>query len=76
MVVGGRDVRHQLAEVHGFGVRTEAILVRRHGLRHRDGQSAESAKVFGIFPGGGGVCGESEEQDTDGGEARDGIRPP
>ena len=37
LIVRGRDVRNQLAEAHGFGVRTKAVKLRRHSLCNLDG---------------------------------------
>src|SRR5690349_14565008 len=42
LVVSRSNVGHQLAEVHRFRMRTESVLVWRHGLRHIDGETTES----------------------------------
>ena len=49
LVIRGGDVRHQLAEVHGFAMRTETVLVGRHGLRHLDRKTTKGREVLGIF---------------------------
>ena len=52
LVVGGGNVGHQLAEVHGFRMRTKSVLIRRHGLCDRDRELAQRGKVLGVFAGG------------------------
>src|SRR5690348_18052426 len=45
LIVSRSNVGHQLAEVHRFRMRTESVLVWRHGLRHIDGETTESREV-------------------------------